>query len=110
MKMTMPRVWLFIFISLITWGITDFGIVMFGGGTSSSISNAMINMGFKSPIFTGMVFACIGHLFFYMYPEEEWSVGNLKAERRRQLIAAVCGAVAYEGLRRIFVFFWKRWT
>lgn len=60
---------LVIFILFIVAGIVDLGFVVFSG-TGSSISNAMINIGFKSPL---VVFVCglvAGHLFFYMVPKE----------------------------------------
>lgn len=70
MKMDMGWAPLVIFVVFIVVGIIDLGFVVFTG-TGSSISNAMINIGFKSPL---VVFVCglvAGHLFFYMYPKKE---------------------------------------
>lgn len=63
----MPIALLVPFILLFAMMIFDLGLVVFRG-TGSSISNAMVTAGFKSPF---LVFCCgnvTGHLLFYMQP------------------------------------------
>ena len=58
------------FILIVILGIYDLGVVVFGG-TSSSVSNFLINAGFSSPVFVFAVGAVCGHLFWYMQPKKE---------------------------------------
>lgn len=70
MKMDMGTAPLIIFILFIVVGITDLGFVVFTG-TGTSISNAMINIGFKSPLVVFVSGLVAGHLFFYMTPAKQ---------------------------------------
>lgn len=68
---------LIIFIMFIVAGIIDLGFVVFGG-TGSSFSNALINIGINAP-FTAFVFGLIaGHLFFKMSPKKNESASDVK--------------------------------
>lgn len=70
MKWDMGYAPLIVFILLIIAGMIDLGFVIFGG-TGSSISNFLIEIGPKAP-FTYFVFGVVvGHLFFSMYPKKE---------------------------------------
>ena len=73
---------LVIFILLIVAGLVDLGFVVFGG-TGTSISNAMINIGFKSPLVVFVSGLICGHLFFYMYPKKEKEDGK-EAEKTEE--------------------------
>ena len=97
---TMSTAGLVVFIMLIVGATIDLGFVLFGG-TGSSVSSFMINAGFKSPLFTGMVFACISHLFFYMTPEEDWKDNTPWARIKRSGMMMICAVVIYEAVRRI---------
>lgn len=55
-------------IFIITLGIIDLCFVLFGG-TGSSVSNFLIQAGFKSPVFVFATGFICGHLFGYMTPE-----------------------------------------
>lgn len=61
-KFTMTTAALFTTIAIITAGIVDLAFVVFGG-TGSSISNFLINVGFESPMFVFMTGFVAGHLF-----------------------------------------------
>lgn len=69
-NMTMPTAGLVTTIGIIVLGIYDLVTVLFSG-TGSSVSNFLIQAGFKAPL---MVFAfgfVCGHLFGYMKLEKE---------------------------------------
>lgn len=100
MKMTMSRTGLIVFIFLIAGALVDLGFVLFGG-TGSSVSNFLINVGFKSPIFSFTVGATVAHLFFYMTPEAEWKEHTPWARIKRSGIMMICAVVIYEAVRRI---------
>jgi hypothetical protein len=68
-KWDMGHAPLVILILFIIAGIIDLGFVVFSG-TGSSISNAMINIGFKSPLVVFVSGLVAGHLFFYMTPRK----------------------------------------
>lgn len=104
MKMTMSKAGLVVFIMLIVGGTIDLGFVLFGG-TGSSVSNFLINAGFKSPVFSIMAGACLSHLFFYMTPESEWLNNTPWLRIKRSGIMMICAVVIYEAVRRIVAAF-----
>ncbi len=57
-------------ILIITLGIVDLCLVVFGG-TGSSVSNFLINLGFKSPVVVFTFGFVCGHLFGFMSPVPE---------------------------------------
>ena len=56
-------------ILIITLGIVDLCFVVFGNGTSTTVSQFLINIGFKSPVFVFATGFVCGHLFGWMTPE-----------------------------------------
>lgn len=70
MKMTMSLAGLITTIGIITLGIVDLCFVLFKG-TGSSVSNFMIQAGFKSPMLVFAIGFICGHLFGYMKLEKE---------------------------------------
>lgn len=104
MKMTMSKAGLTVFIILIVGGTIDLGFVLFGG-TGSSVSNFLINAGFKSPVFSIMAGACFSHLFFYMTPDSEWKDNTPWARIKRSGIMMICAVIIYEAIRRIVASF-----
>lgn len=103
MQMTMSPAGLVVFIMLIVGGTIDLGFVVFGG-TGSSVSNFLINAGFKSPTFSVMVGACISHLWWYMTPKEEWYANTPWIRIKRHAKMMLSAVVLYEALRRVFVY------
>ena len=103
-KMRMNIGGLISFIGILAIAIVDLGLVVFGG-TGLSVSAFLISHGFSSPIFVFAVGCTCGHLFFYMWPEEQWSLNDVRAERKRQLITAICTMFCYEALRRLIMNF-----
>lgn len=69
-KWTMGMTPLVVFILLIVAGLYDLYMVVFHG-TGSSISNFMINVGFKAPFVVFVSGAVVSHLFFYMTVEKD---------------------------------------
>ena len=69
--MNMPIAGLVLTIAVITLGIVDLCFVLFNGGTPSSISNWMIQVGFKAPMVVFAFGFVAGHLFGYMKLEKE---------------------------------------
>lgn len=100
MKMTMSPAGLTVFIMLIVGGTIDLGFVLFGG-TGSSVSNFLINAGFKAPLFSIMVGACCSHLWFYMTPESEWLNNTPLARLKRAWPFMLSAVILYEAVRRI---------
>lgn len=66
---TMSKAGLITTIGITTLMIIDLFFVLFGG-TGSSISNFMINVGFKSPMVVFGMGYLMGHLTGYMYPDK----------------------------------------
>lgn len=64
-KLTMSTAGLVVTILVTVAGIFDLYFVLFKG-TGSSISNFMINAGFKSPVIVFAIAFLCGHLFGYM--------------------------------------------
>lgn len=56
-------------ILVITIGLVDLGFVVFGDGTSTTVSQFLINIGFKAPLVVFMVGFVCGHVFGWMKPE-----------------------------------------
>jgi hypothetical protein len=100
-KWTMSGGALWTFICIVILGIADLGLVVLGG-PNSSVSNFLINLGYIPGRFALFSFGCtIGHLFFYMYPEDE------EDPIKQRLFDAVCGAVAVIAFSKI-VDTWKK--
>lgn len=99
----MSKTGLVVFICLIAFALFDLGLVVFGG-TGSSVSNFLINVGFKSPIISFTIGACVSHLFFYMTPEEEWKENTPWLRIKRSIFIMLAGIGVYEGLRRLVVY------
>jgi len=69
-KLTMPLAGLITTIGIITLGIIDLFFVLFKG-TGSSVSNFLVQAGFKAPMVVfAFGFVC-GHLFGYMRLESK---------------------------------------
>ena len=67
---TMPLAGLVTTIVIIILGIVDL-IFVLRRGTGTSVSNFLINVGFKSPVFVFAIGFVAGHLFGYMTPAEK---------------------------------------
>lgn len=67
---TMSKAGLVTTICITTLMIIDLFFVLFGG-TGSSVSNFMINVGFKSPMVVFGMGYLMGHLTGYMWPEKK---------------------------------------
>jgi len=66
-KYSMPLAGLIVTVLIIILGIVDLCFVLVGG-TGSSVSSFLINVGFKSPVFVFAVGFVCGHLFGMMTP------------------------------------------
>lgn len=71
MKMTMHPAALAVTIAVIGLGIYDLIMVAFFGA-GSSVSDFLINAGFKDPVIVFAFGFIAGHLFGYMRPEKEY--------------------------------------
>lgn len=69
-KLTMPTAGLVTTILIIVLGIYDLICVLISG-TGSSVSNFLIQAGFKAPVVVFAVGFVCGHLFGYMKLEKE---------------------------------------
>ena len=104
--MTMSKPGLLVTILVIVLGTVDLCFVVFGG-TGSSVSNFLINAGYKSPVFIiGVGFVC-GHLYGQMWEDTPEGWANRDAQKKRDLRTALFACMAYEGLRTIFVYVWS---
>jgi len=102
-KMTMSKTALITFISLIAFALFDLGMVIFGG-TGSSVSNFLINVGIKSPIFCFTLGCTVGHLFYMMAPEDQWENNTPIKRLKQSALMMFCAVIIYEAARRIFVY------
>jgi len=74
MKYEMNKVGLFIFILCIAAGITDLGMVVFGGVNGSISSYVVSIIGPQAPVVVFVTGLVAGHLFFPMrqiFPKED---------------------------------------
>lgn len=69
-KLTMPLAGLITTILIVVLGVVDLVFVLFTG-TGSSVSNFLIQSGFKSPVLVFAFGFIAGHLFGYMKLEKE---------------------------------------
>lgn len=65
----MPLAGLVVTIAVITLGIVDLALVLWGG-PGKSISNFLVKTGLKSPMVVFAFAFTAGHLFGYMAPED----------------------------------------
>jgi hypothetical protein len=65
-KLTMDTTGLVVYIGILTLAIYDLTVVLLKG-TTSSVSQFLINTVFKSPLVSFTFGATCGHLFFYMW-------------------------------------------
>lgn len=84
-------------------------IVVIKRGTNSSVSQFLINLGFKSPVFCITFGTAIGHLFIYMVPNEHWGPDQSPyALITKNALMIGSTMVIYEGVRRVFVYVVER--
>lgn len=103
-SLTMSTTALVFFILFFALMFYDMIVVLFKG-TTSSVSQLLINLGFKSPVFCVTFGAALGHLFFYMIPTDQWGPNKeplVLLEKNAYLI--ICTILIYEGVRRIFTY------
>ena len=103
-SLTMSTTALVFFILFFALMFYDMIVVLFKG-TTSSVSQLLINLGFKSPVFCVTFGAALEHLFFYMIPTDQWGPNKeplVLLEKNAYLI--ICTILIYEGVRRIFTY------
>ena len=70
-KLTMTTTALVTTSTIITLGIYDLAAVAFGDGTSITVSDFLVNVGFNKPFVVFAIGFICGHLFGYMKPIKE---------------------------------------
>ena len=93
-KFTMDKTALVFFIFILGLGIYDLAVVTFSG-TSSSISNFLVNLGLKSPIISFVLGCIAGHALFPMRLMKDMEKEN-ETERIMRIYSAE-GDVKHDG-------------
>lgn len=71
MKFTMKTTALVTTGGIITLGIYDLVAIVVGGDTSLTVSQFLVNIGFKTPMVVFAIGFICGHLFGYMKPVKD---------------------------------------
>lgn len=99
-KFTMKNWGVWLLTVIIIAGVADFSVVVFGDGTSSSLSNFLINIGFQAQAFNVALGVVIGHLAVPMYEEGISQQGLTKWQVAK---VAICSIVLYKAAEIILL-------